>query len=204
MLPGIGNAMSAAEVPYYLGSGGYDAATGDRDGAVDRVAHAAVSGISTLPVANELIGGLDLAGGILQATTRSAMLAGGMEGGEHVPGSVGDLAAMGAVAATNALFGADTTNWIADGNAPQGTRQGEIIAGTTAMGAAATGGLGAVPAGVAGVAITEASQELGVGASDEAGTTTGAGRSPAAEWGLRHRIGGAPTDLPKEHTRKES
>jgi hypothetical protein len=71
---------------------------------------------------------------------------------EDVPGGIDDLAGSLAVMGTNAIFGADDSNWIADGDTPQGTRSGEIGAGAAGVGAllGGGGGLGGIAGGIAG------------------------------------------------------
>ncbi len=173
-LPGSGEALSALQAGYHTGSAIYDGVTGDRDGAVNHGTQALVNGIGAIPGVPEVYGALEIAGAGAGTVARTAAeseddsVLGTVLGGapwiagrmarehgvptEDIPGGIDDLAGSLAVMGTNAIFGADDSNWIADGDTPQGTRAGEIAAGAAGVGALLGGGwgLGALMHGVAG------------------------------------------------------
>jgi hypothetical protein len=131
-IPGVGNVMSAGNALYHGGSAIYDGVTGDRDGAVAHGAQALVSGLGAIPVVGNAIGGIDAS----IAGNSTLIRAGAEQVGldpTQIPASIADLAAFTAVAGTNAVFGADDSNWIASGDKPTGTRGGEIGAGAMGL-----------------------------------------------------------------------
>jgi len=134
-VPVLGEIAGAAEASYHTGSAIYDGMHGDRDGAINHGVQAAYNGISAIPGVNELLSPVDIAANTLMLGARGAEAGPGLEVGhaDQVPGGMADLLGSGAVVATNAIFGADDDNWIADGDQPTGTRGGEVGAGTGFM-----------------------------------------------------------------------
>jgi hypothetical protein len=183
-MPGVGELYSAVQLPYNAGQAIYDAATGDRDGAIDHAVRTPWNFVGALPGGSELVGGIDLALASNATTVRGAMGAMGIDGGDQVPGSLEDISAMTAVAATNMIFGADNTNWspLTDGDTPEGTRQGEIISGLAGIGMVATP-IAAAEAALVGWGGTELAQSMGLGPDDTPGSTTGAQPGVAARLG---------------------
>lgn len=132
LVPGLGTLINAGQTAYHTGAAAYDGITGDRNGAVAHGTQALWSGIGTfapLPV-----GVLDAAASEVATEARVATAHDGRDASE-VPGGIGDLLAEAAVGATDMVFGADDSNWIAPGDVPTGTRGGEISAGMAALGA---------------------------------------------------------------------
>jgi hypothetical protein len=177
-VPGIGEIYSAAQIPYNLEAARYDAETGDRDGTIDHLARVPFNVMGALPGASEALGAIDVGLAIQSAEMRAL----GVEGSDQLPSSIEDIAAMAAVTTTNAIFGADDTNWIADGNQPQGSRQGEITAGMRGLGTIA-GPPGQFLGELLGREGTEVAQDLGIGPDATRGSTTGAQPSNAARVG---------------------
>lgn len=132
-VPGMGSFVSGVTSAYHLGSAVYDGVTGDRDGAVAHGASALVNGLGAIPAVGSLMGDVDMwlgGGGTLARVGNTALgeKGEGIEPGD-IPTGLDDIASSVAVAATNRVFGADDSNWIAEGTTPQGTRQGEIASG---------------------------------------------------------------------------
>lgn len=180
--PGVSEFLSAEQALYHAGSATYDAFTGDRDGAINHGVQALYSGVTAIPGIAEMAGAADLAVGVPATAARAGAELGGQDG-SYIPGGIGDALGQAAVGATRAVFGEDDSNWIAEGDTPTGTRRGEIVAGTTAMGvgtAMAAGG----PVGLfTGLAAAPTSAGLGYGAAelladDPDGPTSGVGGSP--------------------------
>lgn len=142
-IPIVGNVASGAQAAYHAGSAVYDGVTGDRDGAVNHGTQALWSGVNAIPAVNTALGTANLVASGLGVTGRGIVGAAGGDSSQ-VPGDLGDLLGTAAVGATNAIFGADDTNWIAPGNTPTGTRGGEIGAGMSAVGAGLGSGLGSM------------------------------------------------------------
>jgi hypothetical protein len=126
MIPGVSNVVSAGNALYHGGSAIYDGMTGDRDGAIAHGAQALVNGVGVfLP---DAVGQADAAlTGNMMAVRQAAEYFGADP--TQIPASFSDMASFAAVAGTNAIFGPDDSNWIAPGDAPTGTRGGEIAAG---------------------------------------------------------------------------
>src|SRR5688572_18506203 len=131
-VPVLGEIAGAGEAAYHTGSAIYDGMHGDRDGAINHGVQAAYNGFSAIPGVNELLSPVDIAVNSAMFGVRGAEAGQGLEEGnaDQVPGGMADLLGSGAVIATNAIFGADDDNWIADGDRPTGTRGGEVGAGT--------------------------------------------------------------------------
>jgi hypothetical protein len=138
--PGVGEVLSAEQSLYHAGSAIYDGVTGDRDGAISHGTQALYNGVTAIPGISEVAGLADLAVSVPTSGMRATMQAVG-EDPEYMPGGISDVLSQAAVGATRALFGEDDSNWIAEGDAPTGTRRGEIMAGTAMMAAASSGGL---------------------------------------------------------------
>lgn len=154
-LPIIGQAVSGLQSAYHLGSAGYDAVTGDRDGAVSHFAQSAMDAAMVVPGANEVLGGVDgLLGHVGSAARPIAELA-GVDSSivDIIPTGLDDVMATASVTGVNALFGADDSDWFgasmaadalgvggisADGKGT-GTRAGEISFGMMAMNAMSGG-----------------------------------------------------------------
>ena len=134
LVPGVSNVLDGAQAVYHGGAAVYDGVHGDRNGAVAHGTQALWSGISA--VTPLPLGIIDAAAGEMSAQSRALE---DHEGGDcsEVPSGFSDILATFAVDATDAAFGPDDTNWIAPGDAPTGTRGGEIHAGLSAL----TGGM---------------------------------------------------------------
>lgn len=180
-IPGLGQIISGAQGAYHAGSAIYDGLTGDRDGAVAHGAQSIMGFAGAIPGVSQALSSVDTAMGIVGGTARLGQgLAGkpgeGIEPGD-IPASITDVVSSAAVGATNSIFGADDSNWFAEGNTPQGTRAGEINAGLQMLGG---------PAGMLIDHFTGAG-EKGVaqllGSDDKKGTTSGAKPGMAAQMG---------------------
>lgn len=173
-IPVVGEVMNAGSAIYHAGSAVYDGVTGDRDGAVNHGAQAIYSGIGAIPAVSEALGTVDAVASGVGAVGRIGAAATGHDPSQ-VPGGIGDLIGSTAVMATNALFGPDDSNWIADGNTPQGTRGGEIAAGAGALGAVLGAPLGPLGMAAGGYLGSQVGPWLGgLLGSDNAGPTSGA------------------------------
>jgi len=138
LIPGVSTVMSIGSMAYHGGSAIYDGLHGDRDGAIAHGTQALMSGVGAIPMVGDAIGSIDA--GIAAGSTQLRAMAPGMGvDPSQIPSSIGDIAAFTAVAGTNAIFGADDSNWIADGDTPTGTRGGEIQAGADMLGYALGG-----------------------------------------------------------------
>lgn len=131
MPPGISNVVSGVQALYHGGSAVYDAAHGDRDGAINHGMHALFNGACAIPVVGNALSVANQVGAVAGTAGRIITAAAGGDS-EECPGDIGDLLSSNAVGMTNAVFGADTDNFIADGDRPNGTRAGEIEAGLDA------------------------------------------------------------------------
>jgi hypothetical protein len=174
-LPGIGEIISGTQAFYHAGAAGYDALTGDRDGAVAHGAQAVANGVATLPGAGEAMGAIDTAlgsGGFIAKTM-------GVDG---VPQSCADLAADVAVTETNAVFGTSGQN-------PTGNRRGEIGAGVSMMEGALLGPIGPI-VGIQNAFLNErAGNPVGNYVGDLFGTKEDAPTSGAGEPSVEQRAG---------------
>lgn len=149
-IPIAGEIISGTKAVYHAGSAIYDGVTGDRDGAINHGTQAVWNGIGAIPAVSEAMGGIELAAtgaGFLGRT--GTELAGGDS--SSIPGGLDDLAGNSMVALANMAFGADDSNWIADGDTPQGTRSGEMGAGLGTVGGVLGGAMGMIggPLGMA-------------------------------------------------------
>lgn len=134
-IPLIGNGINAVQGAYHVGSAVYDGLTGDRDGAIAHGTQAAFNGLGCVPGLNTVLGATDVVLGTGGAVAKTYGATTDHPGDyEDVPQSCGDVAAGGMVQLTNALFGKDDSNWIAEGDKATGTRRGEIGAGLGAAG----------------------------------------------------------------------
>lgn len=133
-VPIAGQIVSGARGAYHLGSAGYDAYHGDRDGAIAHGVQGAFGMLEALPGTKDLMEGLEPADELIAQGgmgLRIGMEANGVDSGD-VPTGVDDLVAGLAVANANAIFGKDE-------DPGDGTRQGEIGAGLGAVGALSLG-----------------------------------------------------------------
>jgi len=181
VIPGVGEAMNAAGAVYHGGAAVYDGLHGDRDGAINHGAQAVWNGVGAIPGLPESVGQVDAAASGLATHARGGVTAMGGDA-TQVPGGIGDLLGSGAVALANGYFGADDSNWIAEGDRPTGTRGGEIAAGSEQVGALIGG---AMLPGFGGELGGWAGRELGpmiggVLGADVNGPTSGA-RGPNGE-----------------------
>jgi len=135
-VPVVGQAVSGIQSGYHLLAGGYDAVTGDRDGAVAHGAQALSSAAMVVPGVNGVLSGIDTTMGIAGTGARAAGEYFGVDSAivDSIPTGIGDVNAMSAVAATNAILGAE------DKTDNTGTRGGEISAGMMGMTMMMTGG----------------------------------------------------------------
>ncbi len=162
-IPGVGEVLNGVSAVTHGAAAVYDGFTGDRDGAINHGVQAAYGAVGAIPVVSEAIGTVDAVASGVGLAGRIGMAATGNDPGA-IPGGIGDALGGGAVALTNALFGPDDSNWIADGTTPQGDKRAETAMGSLpGLLAAAGGGL----AGLMGSGST--SQGLG-----EGGPTSGA------------------------------
>jgi hypothetical protein len=128
-VPGLGEGISAMQSMYNFGAAGYNAITGDRDGAINRAVQGGVLALGAVPGAKDLIGGIDKVLGPAGGVVKGAGMGLDNKTMQDAPQSTAEVAASEAVFLANAWFGKDDTNWIADGDTPQGTKRGEIGAG---------------------------------------------------------------------------
>lgn len=168
-IEGIGEVMSAGNLLYHGGSAIYGGITGDRDGAIAHGTQAAVSMLGLVPGAKDVISGIDGAISHVAGPARAYASELGIDPSQ-VPASTADIASFAAVAGTNAIFGADDSNWIAEGDAPTGTRGGEIAAGADALALGLMMSTGVDVSSVTTPAMLEAAQFFG---SDLNGPTSG-------------------------------
>jgi hypothetical protein len=201
-VPVIGNALSASDALDHVGAATYDAYTGDRDGAVAEGAQAVTSAVGAIPGFGNMVTGVgDLAVGIPGLGLRAAMTVAGEEDADQVPTSLGDLVAGAAVAGTNAVFGADDSNWVAPGDRPTGNAREQMYAEDAAQAHAI--GPFAIPRATRRVIVDEAAHHfdpentLGLAESREAGSTSGADYEAARNLGLR--LHGSPVREEAEH-----
>lgn len=143
-IPGVGEVLNGASAVTHTAAAVYDGVTGDRDGAVNHGVQAAWGAVGAIPGIPETVGLVDAGVSALGLGARSAAVASG-DDASAVPGGIGDLLGGGAVALTNAIFGPDDSNWIADGNTPQGDKRVETaistVPGLLAAGGGALAGL---------------------------------------------------------------
>jgi hypothetical protein len=122
-VPVVSNMISAAQAAYEFGSAGYDAATGDRDGAVYHGTKGAAQLAGAIPLVSE---GFGVANQVLAPGGNLIKAIGNATGNKSLatapPTSVSDFAGKQAVMLTNAVLGEDRTPGT-------GTRRGEVGAG---------------------------------------------------------------------------
>jgi len=132
-VPGLGTALNGIQGAYHLGAAGYDALTGDRDGAVAQGAQA-LTNVVGMTEGGEVIGAVDKVLGTAGALLKFNGVGG--KDSKDIPQSTGDLAADAAVYEANHVLGPS-------GATATGNRRGEIGAGiSTALGASLLGPLG--------------------------------------------------------------
>jgi len=129
-MPGVGEVVNVAQTAYHVGAGAYDGVTGDRDGAIGHFAQGGTTAVGMIPGVSEVMGATDQVMGPLGGLLKTS----GLVNPDAVPQSLADVASNTAVEWTNTIFGKDDSNWIAPGDAPTGTRRGEIGAGVDAVG----------------------------------------------------------------------
>lgn len=123
-IPGVGEVLNGASAVTHGAGAIYDGVTGDRDGAINHGVQAAYGAVGAIPGVSEAIGTVDAVASGVGLVGRGGMLAAGEDPGA-IPGGIGDALGGGAVALTNAIFGPDDSNWIADGTTPQGDKRAE-------------------------------------------------------------------------------
>ena len=133
-IPVVGEVLGLGSAAYHAGSAIYDGATGDRDGAINHGTQALYNGVTAIPGISEYAGAVDAVAGLAGMQGRG-MVADAGGNSEVVPGGTDDALGALAVGLTHAVFGEDDSNWIAPGDTPTGTREGEIRAGTAGVGA---------------------------------------------------------------------
>lgn len=135
-VPFVGQAVSGLQSGYHLFAAGYDAINGERDSAVSHGAQALTNAAMVIPGVNEAVGGVDSALGYGGTALRAGAEMFGVDSAlvDAIPTGVADIGAMQAVAATNAIFGAE------DMSNNTGTRGGEISAGMMGLDFMMTGG----------------------------------------------------------------
>lgn len=172
-VPFLGAGVSILQAGYHAGSAIYDGVNGDRNGAVDHGAQALWNAVGVVPGMSDMMENAEAGASVLGLGARELTNAAGGDASQ-VPDGLDSLAGSWAVGATNAMFGEDDSNWIADGDKPQGTRQGEIAAGVNMMLGGPLGLLAGDMDGGIGGGVAELAGDL-FGSSTTPGSTSGAG-----------------------------